>query len=81
MDIITVPFALLYQVTLFLLPMQLVIKSYGAFFYTLPLFLIGLTGMYFFWWRPLMKKEPLVTLPVNGEPVREFLAENVSQNG
>jgi hypothetical protein len=57
-DILTVPFALLWQVTLYLLPMQLVIKSYQAFFWTLPLFLIGLAGMYFFWWKPLMKPEP-----------------------
>jgi len=52
-DIATVPFALLWQVTLFLLPMQLVIKSYDSFLLTLPLFLVGLTGMYFFWWKPL----------------------------
>ncbi|MDD2764852.1 MAG: hypothetical protein PHE83_12855 [Opitutaceae bacterium] len=56
-DMIAVPFTLLWQITLFLLPMQLVIKSYQAFFCTLPLFLIGVTGMYFFWWRPLMRRE------------------------
>ncbi|MDD2764850.1 MAG: hypothetical protein PHE83_12845 [Opitutaceae bacterium] len=56
-DIATVPFALLWQVTLFLLPMQLVIKSYQSFWCTLPLFLIGLTGMYFFWWKPLQRKD------------------------
>ena len=53
MDLATIPFALLWQVTLFLLPMQLVIKSYDSFLCTLPLFLIGLAGMYFFWWKPL----------------------------
>lgn len=53
-DIITVPFAMLWQVTLFLLPMQIIIKSYTAFWCTLPLFLVGLAGMYFFWWRPLL---------------------------
>ncbi len=52
-DIATIPFALLWQVTLFLLPMQLVIKSYDSFLNTLPLFLLGLAGMYFFWWKPL----------------------------
>lgn len=52
-DVITVPFALLWQVTLFLLPMQLVIKSYDSFWLTLPLFLVGLAGMYVFWWKPL----------------------------
>ncbi len=56
-DMATVPFALLWQVTLFLLPMQLVIKAYSSFWATLPLFLIGLTGMYFFWWRPLIYHE------------------------
>lgn len=54
-DMIAVPFVLLWQVTLFLLPMQLVVKSYDSFFYTLPLFLIGTVGMFFFWWRPLMQ--------------------------
>jgi Na+/proline symporter len=66
-DIITVPFALLWQVTLYLLPMQLVIKSYRAFFCTLPLFLIALAGMYFFWWKPLMKREPATLLLSNAE--------------
>jgi Na+/proline symporter len=56
-DIIAVPFALLWQVTLFLLPMQLVIKSYSSFWMTLPFFLVGSAGMYWFWWRPLMRKE------------------------
>lgn len=56
-DILTVPFALLWQVTLFLLPMQLVIKSYDSFLMTLPLFLTGVIGMYFFWWKPLNAPE------------------------
>jgi Na+/proline symporter len=55
-DIITLPFALIWLVTMLLLPMQLVIKAYAAFFWTLPLFLVGLAGMYVFWWKPLMKK-------------------------
>lgn len=57
-DIITVPFALLWQVTLFLLPMQLVIKSYDSFWKTVPLFLIALAGMYWFWWRNLPPPAP-----------------------
>ena len=55
-DIFTLPFALIWLVTMLLLPMQLVIKAYSAFFWTLPLFLFGLAGMYVFWWKPLMKK-------------------------
>lgn len=57
-DIIAVPFTLLWQVTLFLLPMELVIKSYTAFWCTLPLFLVGASGMFVFWWRPLLQGSP-----------------------
>jgi hypothetical protein len=41
-----------------LLPMQLVIKDYPAFFWTLPIFLFGLAGMYVFWWKPLPNPNP-----------------------
>jgi len=67
-DILTLPFALIWLVTMLLLPMQLVIKAYTAFFWTLPMFLFGLAGMYVFWWKPLMKKEPATALPVNVQP-------------
>ncbi len=57
-DIIAIPFTLLWQVTMFLLPMQLVTRTYTAFWATLPLFLIGAAGMYFFWWRPMAERGP-----------------------
>lgn len=66
-DIIAVPFALMWQVTLFLLPMQLVIKAYTSFWCTLPIFLTGAVGMYIFWWRPLMQ-HPAAPEPVPAEP-------------
>jgi len=59
-DIITVPIAMVWQVTMFLLPMQLVVKSYSAFWMTLPVFLASVAGMYWFWWRNL----PPATEPV-----------------
>jgi len=52
-DLLAVPFTLLWQVTLLLLPMQLVIHSFKAFGVTLVLFIIGLAGMYIFWYRNL----------------------------
>ncbi len=52
-DLLAVPFVLLWQVTLFLLPMELVMKAYSEFFATLPLFVLGAAGMYLFWWRKL----------------------------
>ncbi|MEM0967463.1 MAG: sodium:solute symporter [Verrucomicrobiota bacterium] len=55
-DIISVPFVMLAQITIFLLPMQLMIKSYTSFFLTLPVFLIAAVGVYYFWWRNLPTK-------------------------
>lgn len=57
-DVISVPFALVYQVCLFMLPMQLVIHAYGSFWKTLPVFLIGVAGLYWFWYRNLPTDEP-----------------------
>ncbi|QDU71442.1 sodium:solute symporter family transporter [Mucisphaera calidilacus] len=57
-DIIAVPFVMTWQISLFMLPMQLVIGAYRDFLITLPIFLIGLTGMYWFWYRHLPPREP-----------------------
>lgn len=58
-DLFAVPFVLLWQVTLFLLPMLLVIKAYTTFLQTLPWFLLGTAGMYWFWWRNLPPDSPI----------------------
>jgi SSS family solute:Na+ symporter len=50
-DVAALPFALSWQITLFLLPMQLLIKSYRAFGITLGIFLFSLAGLYFIWLR------------------------------
>lgn len=54
-DILALPFVLCWQITLFLMPMQLIIHTYRAFFITLAISLIGLTGTYFIWYRNLPK--------------------------
>ncbi|MFI4912144.1 MAG: sodium:solute symporter [Sedimentisphaeraceae bacterium JB056] len=54
-DIVSLPFALGWQITLFLLPMQLMVKSYNSFFVTLTIFIVSLAGMYWFWYRNLPK--------------------------
>jgi len=56
-DIAALPFVMLWQITLFLLPMQLVIKSYTSIYYTLPIFLAASAGVYWFWWRNLPPAE------------------------
>ena len=50
-DISAVPFALMWQVTLFLLPMQLVVGAWRAAGITAILWSIGLAGIYFLWYR------------------------------
>ena len=52
-DLLAVPFALGWQITLFMLPMQLILQSYKAFAVTLPIFLVCLLGIYIFWYRNL----------------------------
>lgn len=52
-DTLALPFALGWQITLFMLPMQLVIKSYHAFFITLGIFLVSLAGLYLIWMRKM----------------------------
>jgi hypothetical protein len=52
-DIITTGVALVWQVSLFLLPMQFLTRNSQGFWTTLPIFLAGCCGLYFFWWRNL----------------------------
>ena len=56
-DILALPFALLWQVTLFLLPMLCVIRATDAIPLTLTLFLVSLVSLYFLWYRNLPAKE------------------------
>ncbi len=76
-DIISVPFALLWQVTMFLLPMQLVIKSYSSFWMTLPLFLIGAAGLYRFWWRNLPPNDEVPTDAADRQGELETMQQGV----
>lgn len=52
-DLLAVPFALGWQITLFMLPMQLIIQSFEAFWITLAIFIVCLAGLYFIWYRNL----------------------------
>lgn len=52
-DMLAVPFIMLSQVTLFLLTMQVMIRSWSAVAWTGSLLAIGLVGVYHFWWKNL----------------------------
>jgi len=46
------------QVTLFLMPMQLIIHTYRTFWMTLGIFTACIIGIYGFWYRNLPPAEP-----------------------
>ena len=54
-DIIALPFAFFWQVSILLLPMQLLIGAYEAFFITLLILAVALIGLYKFWYTKLPK--------------------------
>ena len=55
-DLKAVPFNLVGQILLFLMPMQLMVGTYKNFFITLPIFIVCVFGMYFFWYSKLPPK-------------------------
>ena len=52
-DLLAVPFIMGWQITLFLLPMQAIIKAWNAFGLTFIVFVVCLIGKHFFWYRNL----------------------------
>lgn len=70
-DIVSLPFAMGWQITLFLLPMQVIIHAWTAFFWTLPIFLVCLAGVIVFWYRNL----PPDSVPLDHDPFHTHLTE------
>lgn len=52
-DIRTVGIALIWQVCLFMIPMQVLTRNKEGLLTTIPIFLSCCVGLYFFWWRNL----------------------------
>jgi SSS family solute:Na+ symporter len=57
-DMLTAPIALVWQVTLFILPMQLVIRQWRAFAITAVIFAVASTLLYKIWYKNLPPPEP-----------------------
>lgn len=55
-DLFAAPFALLWQISMFMAPMLLVIHNWKSFAHWAVLFAIGLAGVYWFWYRNLPKE-------------------------
>lgn len=60
-DMVSLPFVLGWQITLFLLPMLLMVKNYQAFWTGLIVFLICLFGMWRFWAKNLPEEHTNLT--------------------
>jgi Na+/proline symporter len=52
-DIISIPFGLLWMISMLLLPLLAMVLNWVAFGITLVLFIISLVGLYYFWYRHL----------------------------
>ncbi len=70
-DMITTVIALVWQVTLFLLPMQILTRNWSGTFTTLPIFAVSCIGLYFFWWR---------NLPSPDEKIADFASKTPEQH-
>jgi Na+/proline symporter len=56
-DLISVPFALGWMITIYLIPLQLMIKEFKAASFTFVFFVISMVGLYKFWYRKLPKSD------------------------
>jgi hypothetical protein len=54
-DIIALPFVFIWQITLFMLPLQLMVGKFLEFTITGIIFIISLIGIYHFWYKNLSK--------------------------
>jgi SSS family solute:Na+ symporter len=62
-DLLSVPFAFFYQVMLFLIPMQIIIHSFGSLSWSLPIFVVSCLGMYFLWYKNQRPDRPMENEP------------------
>ncbi|MHB9071310.1 MAG: sodium:solute symporter family transporter [Sedimentisphaerales bacterium] len=75
-DMLALPFALGWMVSLFLLPMELLVRNFYAFGITLVVFLICLAGLYKFWYKNL----PPATSPEQDAANISYTPNTVSQS-
>jgi len=68
-DLISSAVALVWQVTLFLVPMQILTRNWVGVWTTLPILLAASAGLYIFWWRNLPPADEVVA-DFAGQPPR-----------
>ena len=55
-DLFAVPFVMTWLITMFLMPMQLIIRQYTSFLISLSLFIVSVIFIYIFWYKNLPDK-------------------------
>ncbi|MBI4581550.1 MAG: sodium:solute symporter [Planctomycetes bacterium] len=80
-DIITVPFALMWQITLFILPMQAIIGAWDQFWVTLVIFLVSLGGVLVLWYPNLPPARDGVENGGDLELIRSFYEKPEAAGG
>jgi len=71
-DLITVAIGLVWQISLFMVPMQLMTRNWPAFYVVTPVFLASCVGMYFFWWKNLPSPDERIPDFVRAAPVHSL---------
>jgi hypothetical protein len=61
-DLLTHPFVMVWQVTMYLAPMLALIRSWMAFGITATLHMVSLVAMYFMWYRHLPREDSEMTM-------------------
>lgn len=58
-DLLAIPFVMTWLVTMFLMPMQLIIRQYYAFFIAFGLFIVSVVFIYIFWYKNLPTEDDI----------------------
>ena len=66
-DIISVPFTFGWMLTILLMPMQLMVKDYNAFWATFCVFAVCMIALYFFWYRHLATADKITKRVLESE--------------
>lgn len=70
-DMIALPFAFVWIVTMFLLPLEIIIRNWTAFGWTFAVFLVSIVGLYKFWYLNLPPVPQETTEDLSPEPSGE----------
>lgn len=78
-DIAALPFAFIWQISILMLPLQLLVGNWFAFKITLGFLILGLAGLYWFWYRQLPAENYESLAPSQGSEFALTLNERMKK--